>query len=137
MVDGEGGVGGVGAKIHRVYQACWLGGGALSLDKRRCAPLIILPIIRCALNSESNVFTGRLLLEGRGTIGLVAPPEATPLLMPAHCVQCVRLRGGCTLPAQGCVGERAASRGAVQAHKQMERCCGWGGAVAGGRRRGH
>ena len=35
----------------------WLGG--FSVDKRRCAPLIILPIMRCALNSESSVFTGR------------------------------------------------------------------------------
>ena len=34
-------------------------GGSLSADKRRCAPLIILPSIRCALNSDSNVFTGR------------------------------------------------------------------------------
>ena len=50
-------------------------GDPLSADKRRCAPLIILPSIRCALNSESNVFTGRLLIE-KGTAPWLAAPVA-------------------------------------------------------------
>ena len=60
-------------------------GGSLSADKRRCAPLIILPSIRCALTSDSNVFTGRLLIEGRygmaaGDRGHAGSRGATP-----HC----------------------------------------------------